>query len=314
MDTPSLVARAYEAFRADAADPPPLTLRGANAVDSYERPVPFEAAADAPTDHYLELFAFWGLAHLDARSWRHYLPRLIEYACGHPDDPRMVGEALVGSTRPPDRYPPRLGSLNARQEAVVRTFLECVAFEDVLPHAREDAMQALQEWWLPDATSRPTPADVAAARAAPVVSRLIVRDVYELEVPQSLSGSGVKTIEQEWRRVETWGGFLCGDAHTVIAINVTPLERRSLEASVRARAGLFLPTPSRRAIAVPGSRRAERLDGVAEISNPAEPQSLTVICAVAGPELVTLTIRSWPRDDLVRAIERIIRSLAIRAP
>ena len=55
-----------------------------------------------PTDAYLEGFAFWGLGYLDARSWRHYLPRLIEYAFRHPHDPAMVTEALVRSLRPPE--------------------------------------------------------------------------------------------------------------------------------------------------------------------------------------------------------------------
>ena len=44
-------------------------------------------AHDQPTDAYLEGFAFWGLAYLDAQSWRHYLPRLIDYALRRPDDP-----------------------------------------------------------------------------------------------------------------------------------------------------------------------------------------------------------------------------------
>src|SRR5262245_14117703 len=111
MSTASITARAFDAFRADASVPPPLTLRGANAVDSYDLPMPFDAATDEPTDAYLEGFAFWGIGYLDARSWRHYLPRLIDYAFRRTDDPAMVTEALVRSMRPPDRYPPRLGAL-----------------------------------------------------------------------------------------------------------------------------------------------------------------------------------------------------------
>jgi len=105
MSTEELVRRAFEAFADDLAVPPPLTLRGANAVDSYDRPEVFDTALDRPTDEYLEGFAFWGLAYLDAQSWRHYLPRLIEYAFAKPSDPAMVVEALVRSLRPPDRYP-----------------------------------------------------------------------------------------------------------------------------------------------------------------------------------------------------------------
>ena len=53
MSTASVVSRAFEVFRADTAAPPPLTLRGANAVDSYDHPMPFDPAADEPTDAYV---------------------------------------------------------------------------------------------------------------------------------------------------------------------------------------------------------------------------------------------------------------------
>ena len=85
----------------------------------------------------------WGYksqAELDARSWRHYLPRLIEYAFAHPDDPAMAVEATVRSLRPPDRMPARLTTLSASQEElegvttigksldlVEQTMVECFA-------------------------------------------------------------------------------------------------------------------------------------------------------------------------------------------
>src|SRR5215204_2855254 len=105
MDDAEYVRLAREAFREELAEPPALTLRGANAVDGYDRPEPFDAALDEPTDEYLERLTFWAMAYLDARSWRHYLPRLVEYALAHPDDPAMVVEATVRSLRPPDRVP-----------------------------------------------------------------------------------------------------------------------------------------------------------------------------------------------------------------
>jgi hypothetical protein len=142
-----LVARVRSAFADALAAPPPMSLRGGNDVDSYDHPTPFDAAADTPTDAYLEQYAFWGLAHLDPASWRHYLPRLIEYALTHPDDPRMAVEALVMSLRPPDREPPRLASLTEEQGAAVTAFLEHMAFSDPpSPHAG-DAQRALDEWW-----------------------------------------------------------------------------------------------------------------------------------------------------------------------
>jgi hypothetical protein len=311
MSVSSIVGRAFEAFHTDAALPPPLTLRGANAMDSYQHPMAFDPAEDEPTDAYLEGFAFWGLGYLDARSWRHYLPRLIDYAVRRPDDPAMVTEALVRSLRPPDRYPPRLATLTAEQEDVVRMFLEHAALGDTLPHVQDDAQQALEEWWLPNARSRPSAEDTAALRASPVAYRVVTRDLYRLSVPDTFTGSGLRTIPEEGRRVETWGGLLCGDAHTIVAVNVTPLHLRPLTESVRARTTLFRDPVQRRSIAVPGSPRAERLDGLARGDNPAEPQTLAIVIATAREELVTLTVRSWPRDDLDRAVERILRSFEI---
>jgi hypothetical protein len=325
MSAASIVTTAFELFRADAAAPPPLTLRGANAVDSYDEPMPFDPAADEPTDAYLEGFAFWGIGYLDARSWRHYLPRLIDYAFRHPKDPAMVAEALVRSFRPPDRYPPRLATLSAGQESVVRSFLEQVALGDAFPHLQTDAQQALEEWWLPNARSRPTMEEIAALRASPAPHRIVVRDLYRLSMPETLVGSGIRTIPQESRRVETWSGYLCWDAHTVVSVNVTPLQVRSLADSVRARAALFrrpLSTTedaevnrrfnvSPRSIVVRGSRHAERLDGMTEVGSPAEPQTLAMIFAAVREELVTVSIRSWPRDDAGREVERILESFEI---
>ena len=242
MSTAAIVSRAFEAFRTDAAVPPPLTLRGANAVDSYHLPTPFDAAEDQPTDAYLEGFAYWGLGYLDARSWRHYLPRLIDYAIRRPDDPAMVTEALVRSLRPPDRYPPRLATLSADQESVVRSFLEQAALGDAMPHVQAEAQQALEEWWLPNARCRPTAEETAALRATPVAHRVVAGDVYRLSLPEVFSGSGARSIPEESRRVETWGGYLCGDAHTMVAVNVTPLEVQTLTDSVRARTALFRET------------------------------------------------------------------------
>jgi hypothetical protein len=280
-------------------------------VDSYSHPMPFDPAEDAPTDQYLEGWAFWGLAYLDAHSWRHYLPRLIDYAFRHPDDPAMVIEALVRSLRPPDRYPPRLASLGADQEHVVRSFLEHVALSDVFPHVQAEAQQALEEWWLPNARSRPTAQETAALRAVPVTYRVVCGDVYRLSVPETFTGSDVRSIPEESRRVQTWGGYLCGDAYTVVAVNVTPLKVRSLADAVRARPTLFRDGVAPRSIIVAGSPRAQRLEGLTHGDSPAEPQTLTMVFAIARDELTTLSIRSWPREDLGREVERIVQSFEI---
>ena len=96
-----------------------------------------------------------------------------------------------------------------------------------------------------------------------------------------------------------------------MAVNVTPLHVRSLTDSVRARATLFRETVPPRPILVPGSAHAERLDGLTPGDSPAEPQRLAMVFAVAGDELVSLSIRWWPRDDVDREAERILDSFEI---
>lgn len=145
--------RAGEVFHADALAAPRMTLRGGYAEDSYDSAPPPDPVLDEPTDAYLETYTFWGLAYLDPASWRHYLPRLINYSLRHMDDPKMAVEGLLHSLRPPDRDPPRLASLTADQEAVIVAFLEEVAFSEDSAN-RYFAMQVLEEWWLPDALYR----------------------------------------------------------------------------------------------------------------------------------------------------------------
>src|SRR5262249_42371857 len=163
---------------------------------------------------------FWALGYLDARSWRHYLPRLISYAFRRPDDPAMAVEALIRSLRPPDRYPPRLASLTAEQETVVVAFLETLALGDASGHVQDDAQQALEEWWLPGARHRPRPDDVATARSAPVTYHLVQRARYRLTLPVAFVSSGERHIAEESRAVEVWRGELCGDVPTTVAVNV----------------------------------------------------------------------------------------------
>ena len=291
--------------------PPPLTLRGANAVDGYDRPEPFDPARDQPTDEYLEAFAFWGLAYLDARSWRHYLPRLIDYTLRRPGDPAMVAEALVRSLCPPDRYPPRLASLAPEQEAVVTAFLEHVALGDQATGVRAEAQQALEEWWLPNPRSRPTAEVTEAARQDAVRYRLHDGSGYRLEIPEALHGSGVRDIPEESRRVEAWSGFLRSDAHTVMAVSISPIEIASLADAVNARSSLYRDPPSIRAVDVRGARQAIRLDGLTHGDSPAEPQVLTLLVAEGGRSLVTLSIRAWPRDDVARDVEHIVSSFEL---
>ena len=307
-----IVRRAFQAFRADANARPPLSLRGGNAVDDYDEAQPFDAALDEPTDAYIEAYTFWGLGYLDARSWRHYLPRLFDYALRRPDDPAMVAEALIRSLRPPDRYPPRLGTLTTEQEAAVVAFLEMLALDDGFDHLRDDARQALEEWWLPGARHRLRPEDVAALRAIPVACHVVERAGYRLTLPTSFASSGARDIPEESRTVETWSGLLCGDVPTVVAINVMPLAGRHLgEFTKRAAAGLRAAHVDVRRVRVAGARRSQRLDGLTRGESPAEPERVAIVAAVLRADVVLLTVRSWPRDDVDVAIERIVGSFAL---
>ena len=157
MTRDTIIRRAYEAFKADVDSVPPITLRGGDALDSYDEPPPFDAAVDEPTDQYLETFAFNALNFLDAPSWRHYLPRLIEYALRNiaSNAPgTMAIDGLLWSLRPPDRDPPRLRSLTREQEEVVVAALDQLAFSNDSVY-RKDAMQVMEEWWIPGALYRP---------------------------------------------------------------------------------------------------------------------------------------------------------------
>ncbi|MGE5320416.1 MAG: DUF6714 family protein [Hyphomicrobiaceae bacterium] len=145
--------QASEVFHADAMAAPQMTLRGGYAVDSHDFAPPPDPVLDEPTDTYLETYTFWGFAYLDPASWRHYLPRLIDYTFRHMDDPKMVVEGLLHNLRPPDREPPRLASLTAEQEAVIVAFLEEVAFSEDSAN-RDFAIQVLEEWWIPNALYR----------------------------------------------------------------------------------------------------------------------------------------------------------------
>ena len=313
--TPDEIVRsAFEAFRADAETAPPLTLRGGNAVDSYDDAEPFDAACDEATDAYIEAYAFWGLGYLDAQSWRHYLPLLISYAFRRPKDPAMAVEALIRSLRPPDRYPPRLATLTAEQETVVVAFLETLALGDGSGHMQEDAQQALEEWWLPGARHRPRPEDVAALCSAPVTYDLVERGRYRLVLPAAFASSGARRIAEEFRTVEVWRGILCGDVPTLVAVNVTPLAGRHLgHVMERAAAGLRAASVKRRHLRVPGATRSERLDGLTRGDSPIEPERIVIVGAVIRDEVVLLTVRSWPRDDVEAALDRIVAAFEIVA-
>lgn len=309
MDPVEQIRLAREAFRDELAQPPALTLRGANAVDSYERPEPFDAALDEPTDEYVERLTFWAMPYLDARSWRYYLPRLIEYAFAHPDDPAMVVESTVRSLRPPDRVPARLTTLSRAQELVVIRFLEHLARTDDASGSRDDAEAALAEWWRSGAFLRAR-AEAQAAARGPTEYREVGNGQYRIDLPTTLDGGGVHHVAEENRKIEVWRGMICGDALADVFVNSSPRARRSwraLEASVK----YWLAPDVRAWIDVPGARKALRLDGTTYRYSPAEPDRTTIVIALAGNEVVTLTIRGTQRADVQAEMDRAIGSFRI---
>jgi len=309
MDPVEHLQHARDAFREELGHPPALTLRGANAVDSYDRPEPFDPTLDAPTDEYVERLAFWAMPYLDASSWRHYLPRLIEYAFAHPDDPAMVIEATVRSLRPPDRVPARLTTLSSSQEEVVIRFLEHLAESDDASGSRDDARAALAEWWRPGAHLRAQAEEQAAARA-PTDYREVGDGRYRVDLPITLDGGGVHHVAEENRTIEVWRGMICGDALADVFVNASPRARRTwreLEASVK----YWLAPDTRAWIKVPGAKRALRLDGTTYRYSPAEPDRTTIVIALAGNDVVTLTMRGTQRADVQAEMERAIQSFRL---
>ena len=159
--THDLAARFRDAFAGDLATAPPLTLRQADAIDSYGSASPRDCALDAVSDGYLEKYAS-GLPHLDPASWRHYLPAFADFALRHLGSPTVAVGSLIDSLRPPDRIPARLASLTDTQEALVRDLLELLAFSADSTWQAE-ACQALEEWWIDDPLYRAKAGKTGAA-------------------------------------------------------------------------------------------------------------------------------------------------------
>jgi len=309
MDQLELVRKAREAFRDDLAVPPALSLRGANAVDSYELPEPFDASTDEPTDEYLEGYAFWAMPYLDARSWRHYLPRLIEYALAHPDDPAMVVESTVRSLRPPDRVPARLTTLTPAQEEVIVEFLERLALDGREKASCDDARAALEEWWLPGAYLRDQ-ATTRGATQAPTEYREAGGGPYRLSLPTTLEGGGVHVVASEHRAVEGWRGPVCGDALADVFVNVHPRAHRTWREAEDSTSRWLTPE-ARARIEVPGARKALRLDGTTYRYSPAEPERTTAVIALSDTDVVTLTVRGTERADVQAELDRVLRSFRL---
>ena len=149
MSHTDLIADIFAAFSTEGQAFPAMTLRGGDALDLDKPAPPFDVLVDAVSDEYLEAHP-WGSGYLDAASWRHYLPFMMAYALRHVDRSSDVTDALLTSFRPPDRDPPRLGSLDKAQETVVLRFLDVLAHVETSA-SRDLAAMVLSEWWTPGA-------------------------------------------------------------------------------------------------------------------------------------------------------------------
>jgi hypothetical protein len=147
MPHTDLIADIFAAFSAEGTAFPAMTLRGGDAMDLHQSVLPFDVLVDAISDEYLEAHP-WGSGYLDATSWRHYLPFMTEYALRHITEASDVTDALLTSLRPPDRNPPRLGSLTKPQETAVLRFLDVMAYSDSSA-SMDLAAVVLSEWWTP---------------------------------------------------------------------------------------------------------------------------------------------------------------------
>ena len=153
MPHTELIAEIFAAFSTEGSTFPAMTLRGGDALDLDRPAPPFDVLVDAVSDDYLEAHP-WGSGWLDAASWRHYLPFMMAYALRNIARPSEVTDALLTSLRPPDRDPPRLGSLGKAQETVVLRFLDALAHGDASA-SRDLAALVLSEWWTPGAIPKP---------------------------------------------------------------------------------------------------------------------------------------------------------------
>ena len=145
----SILAQSFDV----SAVTPVMSLRGGSALDDYEIPPPFDPIVDEVTPAYLEA-QYWGIHHLDSQSWLFYLPHLLAHALRNRSNSASGATGtFLFSLRPPDREPPRFGSLSDAQAKAVVAVLDTLAFADESAW-RDEAIVALEEYWAPGARHR----------------------------------------------------------------------------------------------------------------------------------------------------------------
>ena len=128
---------------------PVRSIRQGDEVDSYSPPTHDELPADWRDVSEQELEKHhWGFTHLDAESWRFYLPAFLSYSVRHSSrGESLVIVACLSNLRPPDRVPSRFSTLSEDQRQTVVRVLEYLAFDRESDFAA-DACQVLEEYWI----------------------------------------------------------------------------------------------------------------------------------------------------------------------
>src|SRR6185437_3263882 len=126
-----------------------LSLRQGDEIDSHETPTPDDLPVDWRLVSERELDEHqWGFTHLDAESWRFYLPAFLAYSVRHfSRGESLVIGACLSNLRPPDRVPSRFATLTERQRQAVVSVLEFLAF-GCKSDFTADACQVLEEYWI----------------------------------------------------------------------------------------------------------------------------------------------------------------------
>jgi len=102
------------------------------------------------------------------------------------------------------------------------------------------------------------------------------------------------------------------------AFGVVSTQERDRSARACARrlaASCEAPQPEPRAVAVAGARGAWRFDGRFDIEEGLTPdgiERIAVVVAARRRDLVVLTVRTRPGDDVTGAVDRLIASFAVR--
>jgi len=126
-----------------------LSLRQGDEIDSYETPTPDDLPADWRDVSERELEEHqWGFTHLDAESWRFYLPAFLAYSVRHfTRGESLVIMACLNNLRPPDRVPSRFRTVTDSQRQAVISVLEFLAFGCESDFSA-DASKVLEEYWI----------------------------------------------------------------------------------------------------------------------------------------------------------------------